>query len=206
MEKQKLSTEASLELISQMINQSKHNLNRGSFNSWIGWGVFTTVLGLIIYGVVSATGVYQWYYLWFLEFGYAIYDCRRNERQTGDVKTHIDNAIEGIWQALGWLYILTPVALTFAAIYLQHYYAFNMIMPLVLIYTIVGVAFTGVILREKWIIAIPIVGALSPLYMIAVLSSQRFEHWQMLLFVVTFFVVMVVPGMILNYRCRRLNK
>ena len=196
MEKQNFDAEKSLELISQMISQSKQNLNRGSFNSWIGWGVFTTILGLVIYGVVMATGVHQWYYLWFFEFAYAIYDCKRNERKEGDVKSHIDKAIEGIWQALGWLYILTPVVLTFAAIYLQHYYAFNMIMPLVLIYTIVGVAFTGVILREKWIVAIPIVGVLSPLYMIAVVSSQQFEHWQVLMFVATFFVVMVVPGLI----------
>lgn len=202
MEKQNFDAEKSLELISQMISQSKQNLNRGSFNSWIGWGVFTTILGLVIYGVVMATGVHQWYYLWFFEFAYAIYDCKRNERKEGDVKSHIDKAIEGIWQALGWLYILTPVVLTFAAIYLRHYYAFNMIMPLVLIYTIVGVAFTGVILREKWIVAIPIVGVLSPLYMIAVVSSQRFEHWQVLLFVATFFVVMVVPGLILNYKCK----
>ena len=202
MEKQNFDAEKSLELISQMISQSKQNLNRGSFNSWIGWGVFTTILGLVIYGVVMATGVHQWYYLWFFEFAYAIYDCKRNERKEGDVKSHIDKAIEGIWQALGWLYILTPVVLTFAAIYLRHYYAFNMIMPLVLIYTIVGVAFTGVILREKWIVAIPIVGVLSPLYMIAVVSSQQFEHWQVLLFVATFFVVMVVPGLILNYKCK----
>ncbi len=202
MEKQNFDAEKSLELISQMISQSKQNLNRGSFNSWIGWGVFTTILGLVIYGVVKAAGVHQWYYLWFFEFAYAIYDCKRNERKEGDVKSHIDKAIEGIWQALGWLYILTPVVLTFAAIYLRHYYAFNMIMPLVLIYTIVGVAFTGVILREKWIVAIPIEGVLSPLYMIAVVSSQRFEHWQVLLFVATFFVVMVVPGLILNYKCK----
>ena len=202
MEKQNFDAEKSLELISQMISQSKQNLNRGSFNSWIGWGVFTTILGLVIYGVVMATGVHQWYYLWFFEFAYAIYDCKLNEQKEGDVKSHIDKAIVGIWQALGWLYILTPVVLTFAAIYLQHYYAFNMIMPLVLIYTIVGVAFTGVILREKWIVAIPIVGVLSPLYMIAVVSSQQFEHWQVLLFVATFFVVMVVPGLILNYKCK----
>ena len=195
MEKQNFDAEKSLELISQ-------NLNQGCFNSWIGWGVFTTILGLVIYGVVMATGVHQWYYLWFFEFAYAIYDCKRNERKDVGVKSHIDKAIEGIWQALGWLYILTPVVLTFAAIYLQHYYAFNMIMPLVLIYTIVGVAFTGVILREKWIVAIPIIGVLSPLYMIAVVSSQRFEHWQMLLFVATFFVVMVIPGLILNYKCK----
>lgn len=203
MEKENLSPEGRLELITQMIEQSKKNLNRHSFNSWIGWGVFTTVLGLVIYFVVKTTGVSQWYYLWFFEFAYAIFDGKRNERTEGLAKSHIDNAIEGIWKALGWLYILTPVSMTFAAIYLQHYFAFNMIMPLVLIYTIVGVAFTGVLLREKWIVFIPIIGSLSPLYMIATISSQRFEEWHMLMFIATFFVVMVIPGLILNHNCKR---
>ncbi len=203
MNKENLTPQGSLELITQMIEQSKKNLNRHNFNSWIGWGVFTTVLGLVIYAIVKHTGVNQWNYLWFLEFGYAIYDGKRNEQKEGYAKSHIDNAIEGIWQALGWLYILTPVAMTFSAIYMQYYYAFNMIMPLVLIYTIVGVAFTGVILREKWIVFIPIIGSLSPLYMIATISSQRFEEWYLLMFVATFFVVMVVPGIILNYNSKR---
>lgn len=206
MEKQKLSAEASLELISQMINQSKMNLNGKSFNSWIGWGVYTLLLGIAILAIVEFTGVQQWYWLWFLEFVYAIFDCKRNQRQEPKVKTHIDNAIVGIWSALGWLYILTPVAMTFSAIYLQHFWALNMIMPLVLIYTIVGVAFTGVILREKWITAIPVICSISPLYMFAVISSQQFAQWHMVLFMATFFVVMVVPGIILNYKCKRLNK
>ena len=79
-------------------------------------------------------------------------------------------------------------------------------MPLVLIYTIVGVAFTGVILREKWITAIPVICSISPLYMFAVISSQQFAQWHMILFMVTFFVIMVVPGVILNYKCRKLSK
>ena len=203
MDKQKMSAEMSLELITQMIEQSKRNFNRRDFNPWIGWGIFTTLLGLIIYGIVEMTGADQWYWLWFLEFAYAIYDCKRNEKEEPNLQSHLDNAINGIWKALGWLYILTPVAMTFMAIYLQHYYALNMIMPLVLIYTIVGVAFTGVILREKWITTIPIVGSLSPLYMLGTISSQQFTNAQILMFSATFFVIMVIPGIILNSKCKK---
>lgn len=206
MEDKKLNAETSLELISQMIQQTKHNFNRHSFNAWIGWGVFTTVLGLILYGVVEITGSFQWYWFWFLEFAYAIYDCKRNEKSEPDHKTHLDNAINGIWKALGWLYTLTPVAMTFMAIYSQHFFALNMIMPLVLIYTIIGVAFTGVILRERWITAIPIICTPIPLYMLGTISSQQFTNEQVLLFSVTFFVVMAVPGIILNLKCKKHNE
>ena len=104
-----------------MIEQTKRNFNRHNFNPWIGWGVFTTLLGLIIYVIVQSTGVNQWYWLWFLEFAYAIYDGKRNEKEDANLKSHLDNAINGIWVALGWLYTLTPIVMTFMAIYLQYY-------------------------------------------------------------------------------------
>ena len=202
MNKKKFTTEKSFEIITQMIEQSKQNLNRHNFNPWIGWGVYTTLLGLAIYCIVECTGVNQWYWLWFLEFGYAIYDCKRNEKADPGIRSHIDKAINGIWKALGWLYTLTPIAMTFMAIYFQHYYALNMIMPLILIYTIIGVAFTGVILREKWITTIPIICSLSPLYMFGVISSQQFSNAHILWFTVTFFCIMVIPGFILNHKSK----
>ena len=203
MDNEKYTAEKRLEIIAEMIEQTKRNFNRHNFNPWIGWGVFTTLLGLIIYTIVQSTGVNQWYWLWFLEFAYAIYDGKRNEKEDANLKSHLDNAINGIWVALGWLYTLTPIAMTFMAIYLQHYYALNMIMPLVLIYTIVGVAFTGVIMQERWIVAIPIIGSLSPLYMFATISSQQFSNSQILMFTLTFFVVMVIPGLILNAKYKK---
>ena len=203
MDNEKYTAEKRLEIIAEMIEQTKRNFNRHNFNPWIGWGVFTTLLGLIIYAIVQSTGVNQWYWLWFLEFAYAIYDGKRNEKEDANLKSHLDNAINGIWVALGWLYTLTPIAMTFMAIYLQHYYALNMIMPLVLIYTIVGVAFTGVIMQERWIVAIPIIGSLSPLYMFATISSQQFSNSQILMFTLTFFVVMVIPGLILNAKYKK---
>lgn len=38
MNKKKFTTEKSFEIITQMIEQSKQNLNRHNFNPWIGWG------------------------------------------------------------------------------------------------------------------------------------------------------------------------
>lgn len=202
MDNNKHNAEMNLELIAQIIEQSKRNLNNHSFNSWIGWGVFTAVLGLIIWGIIKATGCHQWHWLWFLEFAYAIYDGKRNEKRHIAAKSHIDSAIIGIWKTLGWLYIFTPIVMTFMAIYLQHFYALNLIMPLVLIYTSIGVAFTGIILREKWITAIPVICTLSPLYMLGVISSQQFSDRHIILFISTIFCILVIPGIILNIKCK----
>ena len=86
MDNGKYTAEKRLEMIAEMIEQTKRNFNRHNFNPWIGWGVFTTLLGLIIYVIVQSTGVNQWYWLWFLEFAYAIYDGKRNEKEDANLK------------------------------------------------------------------------------------------------------------------------
>lgn len=200
MKEQDFNAEESISLITRMIDRSRFNCRLADFNSWIGWGVFTLLLGVVIYSVVRITGVAQWYWLWFLEFAYAIYDGKRNEAVRAEVQVvgHVNRALDSVWKALGWLFIITPVAMTFMAIYMQCYAALNMIMPLALLYTIAGVSFTGVLLGCRWAVIVPVVCSLSPMYMLGEMSVGRFEHEHVLLFAATFFLVMTLSWLALK--------
>ena len=56
----------SLELISQMIQMTKENLERGSGNVFLIYGYAAVVLSIVVYAAVYITGRPLWNALWFL--------------------------------------------------------------------------------------------------------------------------------------------
>lgn len=69
MEEKKMFTEKeSLELISQMIQMTKENLERGSGNVFLIYGYAAVALSVVVYAAVYITGRPLWNALWFLMF------------------------------------------------------------------------------------------------------------------------------------------
>lgn len=65
MEEKKFTEKESLELISQMIQVTKENLERGSGNVFLVYGYAAVVLSVGIYAAVHLTGKPLWNVLWF---------------------------------------------------------------------------------------------------------------------------------------------
>lgn len=203
METTEFNERESLALISKMIEATKEQMDTDRWNPFIVWGLFTMALGIVIYTIVMLTGNPRWNWLWFLMFvfwiGYALADKRRPKR----VVTYNSRAIDSVWKALGILFAMTPVTFTVMTLFLDFYPTImNMIMPLTLIYIGIGVSFTGIMLREPLIVYIPIAGMISPFVMISAICAGQFTMNYLLLFCLSFFVMMVVPGLILNYKTR----
>lgn len=190
----------SLELITRMINATKEDMNQGHWNPFIVWGLFTTLLGCTICALVWSTYNAQWQWLWFLMAGFWIVDYRYRKTHTkgNHAVTYNSKAIGTVWKVLGFLFILTPVTFTAVALTSQTMQMMNMIMPLTLIYLGIGVSFTGIILKEKLITYIPIVSMVIPFYLISCLMNNQFSIGHLLLFSLSFLIVLVLPGIILN--------
>ena len=102
MEERKLNEKESLELIAQMIQNTKNRLETNCGMPFLFWGYTTLYVSLLIWFLVVTTGNYYWQYLWFLLpiiAGTGTYLSTRNQ-QPG-IKTHLDKVINYIWLVFG---------------------------------------------------------------------------------------------------------
>ena len=60
MEEKKLNEKESLELITQMIRQSRKNIGTGSGNRFLLYGYLAVVLAVVVFALVSITGSSVW--------------------------------------------------------------------------------------------------------------------------------------------------
>ena len=97
MEERKLNEKESLELIAQMIQNTKKRLETNCGMPFLFWGYTTLFVSLLVWFLVVTTGNYYWQYLWFLLpiiAGTGSYLSTRNQ-QPG-IKTHLDKVINYI--------------------------------------------------------------------------------------------------------------
>lgn len=102
MEERKLNEKESLELIAQMIQNTKNRLETNCGMPFLFWGYTTLFVSLLIWFLVVTTRNYYWQYLWFLLpiiAGTGTYLSTRNQ-QPG-IKTHLDKVINYIWLVFG---------------------------------------------------------------------------------------------------------
>ena len=102
MEERKLNEKESLELIAQMIQNTKNRLETNCGMPFLFWGYTTIFVSLLVWFLVVTTRNYYWQYLWFLLpiiAGTGTYLSTRNQ-QPG-IKTHLDKVINYIWLVFG---------------------------------------------------------------------------------------------------------
>lgn len=64
MEGKKMTEKESLELITQMIQNSKKNLRLGNVNVLLLWGYLCAITALVVYVLILITGNPLWNWLW----------------------------------------------------------------------------------------------------------------------------------------------
>ncbi len=81
---------------------------------------------------------------------------------------------------------------------------FILMLPLSLLYCGLGVSINGIILREKWMIYSPVLAFILVVYMLMALINQGpvTVLWH-LYFGLSFVVMMIIPGHILNNKARK---
>ena len=66
MDNKKLNEQESLELITQMIQNTKFKMVKNAGTPFLVWGYMTVVTSLLVWYLLKETGNYYWQFLWLL--------------------------------------------------------------------------------------------------------------------------------------------
>ena len=190
-----MNEEASLELISQMIRNTRRKLEDGNGISFLVWGYTTFVISLAVYFFIKTTGDYHYNFLWFLtpvlgSIGMSIFK-RNKTKHGGHAMNFIDRTIRNIWMVIGIAAFLTSVGASFVRF---------PILSVMLLLLGIGTALTGLTIKFKLVVISGFIGMLS-----CVVPFFINGYEQILVFGVICLIMMVIPGHILNYQGRRKN-
>lgn len=143
MEDRKLNERESLELIAQMIRNTRRNLDAGGGNMFLLWGYTGVVVTLGVWAALYFTNctaclwgfwtlpVVGWLLSWW--FG------RRWRKQQG-AKDYTDRVVCQVWQMIG-------IACCGVAVFATLYQAYGLILPLCAMLVSLGSLLTGIIIR-----------------------------------------------------------
>ena len=193
MEDKVLTEKESLDLISQMIRNTRSRLEDNSCIPFLIWGYTTVIVAVIVWSLVTTSGNYLWHWLWFAipVFGGTLW-LLHNKKQLNNrsrVITFVDRAISHVWMVFGIASFMISII---------SFLTYIPILFIVLLTMGMATAITGLIIRFKPIIFSGFIGILfSPLCVIVRDTSS------ILIFAAIFVLMMVIPGHMLNYTAKR---
>lgn len=198
MEEVKFTEKQSVEVISRMLEQTKSRITKGSGNTFLLFGYASLIVSVLTFLLVHFSNNTLWNLLWFVMFLPYIYQRVKGIKNKPEVVTYVDKAINNTWIVVGVLFSLTVLAIALIGYILGHI-NFVLMLPLSLLYVGIGTSITGVILRMRLLIYSPLLAFFIAMYMLIVMVSGGFADncWN-LYFGVACFVMMIVPGHILN--------
>jgi hypothetical protein len=193
MEDKVLTEKESLDLISQMIRNTRSRLEDNSGIPFLIWGYTTVIVAVIVWSLVTTSGNYLWHWLWFAipVFGGTLW-LLHNKKQLNNrsrVITFVDRAISHVWMVFGIASFMISII---------SFLTYIPILFIILLTMGMATAITGLIIRFKPIIFSGFIGILfSPLCVIVRDTSS------ILIFAAIFVLMMVIPGHMLNYTAKR---
>ena len=199
MEERKLNEKESLELIAQMIQNSKKNLQVGRGNQFILWGWLGAITSLVVMGMLMWTKNPMWNWLWFaipvIGWPTMMWQMKKEEKP---VVTFTDKVLKAVWMSIGSIGMLGT--------FLMAIYAKNMMLmlPGVSILIAIGVFITGAILDDR-ALKTRTFGALLLIMMASchIVFMQDDFYWYYITFSLGFIVMLVMPGYHLNKEAKK---
>ena len=199
MEERKLNEKESLELIAQMIQNSKKNLQVGRGNQFILWGWLGAITSLVVMGMLMWTKDPMWNWLWFAipAIGWPVMMWQM-KKEKKPVVTFTDKVLKAVWMSIGSIGMLGT--------FLMAIYAKNMMLmlPGVSILIAIGVFITGAILDDR-ALKTKTFGALLLIMMASchIVFMQDDFYWYYITFSLGFIVMLVMPGYHLNKEAKK---
>ena len=199
MEERKLNEKESLELIAQMIQNSKKHLQVGRGNQFILWGWLGAITSLAVMGMLMLTKNPMWNWLWFaipvIGWPTMMWQLKKEEKP---VVTFTDKVLKAVWMSIGSIGMLGT--------FLMAIYAKNMMLmlPGVSILIAIGVFITGAILDDR-ALKTRTFGALLLIMMASchIVFMQDDFYWYYITFSLGFIVMLVMPGYHLNKEAKK---
>lgn len=192
MEEKTLTQEQSIELISQMIRNTRNYVERNAGRPFLIWGYATVVTALAVWWAARTTNDPRWMWLWFalpIIGSVGMLLTRRPAEQ--HITTQIDRITGYVWIVCGLACSLCSLAAVFVPVRI----------PILFIVTLlvgIGTAITGLIIRYPLCTGFGFFGIVASGLLLAIRSVDA-----CLLFAGVFAVMCVVPGHILNHKSNR---
>lgn len=198
MDDKKLNEKESLELIAQMIQNTRRNLNVGSSNMFLLWGYLGVIVTFIVWIGIFLTNDLAW--LWgFWAIPVLSYPLKkylnRNSHQV--VKSLLDEILYEVWRMFGGLCIGLLVPLAFGG-------QVALGVPLCAFIIVLGSITTGIILRYKIFYFFPTMALLIVLAMVVATVDGGAPVSEYLSYLVTVIVLsVIIPGHLLKYKVKK---
>lgn len=114
MEDKKITERESLELISQMIQQTKQGASVGAGKPLIVWGIIMMIVAAVVGLCIQLTGQGKWMWGYFaiplLGFLYNYITKKRvGKTETPQMKTYIEENIQLVWKGIGIVLLAYPL-------------------------------------------------------------------------------------------------
>ena len=194
MEERKLNEKESLELITQMIQNSKKNLQVGRGNQFILWGWLGAITSLAVMFMLMWTKNPMWNWLWFaipvIGWPVMMWQLKKAEKP---VITFTDKVLKAIWMTIG--------SIGMFSIFLMAFYAHNshLIIPGTILLVGIGSGITGAVLDNKrlqnWVSG---VFGFAMIVSIRIAFDDTDPIWNHIVFSIAFMGMLAIPGHILN--------
>lgn len=209
MEDKKLTPTESMELIASMISNTKRHLTKGEGNMLLFWGylcVTVALLNMISVYLKYGAGLnlpfrsdLVWWLIPLIGIPYTLMVGQRSKRHRR-VMTYSDTLSASLWSYVLWLALAVFVIglvffiSGFPVWYIMELFAFF----------VVGMATSvqGIIIRERSMV---IGGGFSVVcggFLVAglIIGNYWLAEWSVPLFILSFIVMMIIPGHILNHK------
>lgn len=192
MEDKHLNPDQSLELIQQMIRQTRQKVERNAGTPFILMGYTTVVTTLAVWLGFHYTHDYRCQFIWFIIPLVAIISSviRHYKGREREVSTYIDRILSYIWYVVGGAGFMLSMLSIFVKL---------PILFIIILLMGIGTALTGLVIRARIAYAAGFISTflLAPLALLAPGQSQ------MLVFAAAFVVMMIIPGHAINYKIKR---
>ena len=194
----KFTEKDSIDLISQMLQQTKQNMKFGSGNILLYYGYPAVIIAIVVFILCQFSQNGIWSALWFLMFVPSIVIQIKERNNKPKVVTYMDKAINNTWRIVGSLFSLTVVViLIIGAVVGKSNFA--LMLPLCLLYSGIGISITGIITNVRMLIYTPLIAFVLAIYMLIALTDGDGATviWH-LYFGVSCLAMMIIPGHVLN--------
>jgi MFS family permease len=194
MEDKAINEQESLQIITRMIQNTQKKMVKNEGTTFLVWGYVTLAVTIAVGLTLYYSGNWRWNYLWFAipVIGAPLNAIFRHRNQKG-VRTYIDTVLKYVWLVLG-------VACFFASVLSIVSGLYNNILFIVPLVIGSGSAITGMVVKFT---PTTVGGFLGMAFGALTLFFPRYS---LIIFALTFVVMMIIPGHILNFKSRRLNK
>lgn len=199
MEERKLNEKESLELIAQMIQNTRRNLDAGSGNMFLLWGYLGVVVTLLVLAAVyftkSTAALWLFFMLPIIGWPLTFVLGKKWERMKG-AKEYSDKMLSQIWQIMG-------IACMGTVLFAFLYHKMELILPLCAMLMSLASLLTGIIIRYTLFSGLPSCGFAWSLVLLFQVITEGASYSTLIIFAIIILVSMVIPGHVLNYRARK---